>query len=103
VRLSTSKWTASSDSRRSRGSCAATRSRGLDRDAGVTGDEHDAPVCTRFDHGSGADADRRVDRLRAGVEQIERPDVDGATGQIDSAWARTFRCARDIIGPGRDL
>ena len=37
-----------------------------------------------LDPGVRAQADRRIQRLRAGVKEIERPDVDGAAGQINS-------------------
>ena len=33
-------------------------------------------------------ADRGVDRLRAGMEEIQRPDVDGAAGEIDARRRR---------------
>ena len=39
-----------------------------------------------------AEADGRVQRLRAIVKEIERPDVDGAAGEIDSC-----RCGRSDV------
>ena len=41
--------------------------------------------------GAGAQADRRVQGLRAGVKEIERPDVDGAAGEIDAGRRRSRR------------
>ena len=50
-----------------------------------------APVGARLDPGVRAEADGGVERRRAVVEQIERPDVDGAAGQIDAGRSRSRR------------
>ena len=55
---------------------------------GVFRHQLDALVGPRLDPGARPEADRRVERLRAGVKEIERPDVDGAAGQIDSCRSR---------------
>ena len=51
--------------------------------AGVVGDEHDAVVAARGQRAVRAQAERRVDRLRAFVKEVERPDVERAAGEID--------------------
>src|SRR5688500_5298334 len=55
---------------------------------GVFRHQLDALVGPRFDPDVRPQADRRVERLRAVVEEIQRPDVDGATSQIDSCRRR---------------
>ena len=44
-----------------------------------------------------AQADGGIERLRAGMEQIERPDVDGAAGQIDPRRRRSRDAHGHII------
>ena len=56
---------------------------GLDALAGVVRDERDAVVAARRQRAVRAQADRRVDRLRAIVKEIERPDVVRAAREID--------------------
>ena len=56
---------------------------GLDLFVGVLGDEPQRVIASRGQPAMRADADRRVDRLRAVVKQIERPDVEGAAREID--------------------
>ena len=51
---------------------------------GVLRDELDALVGPRLDPRARPQADRRVERLRAGMKQVKGPDVDGAAGQINS-------------------
>jgi hypothetical protein len=55
----------------------------LDGSMGVDGSERNGAIVARFDVRVGAQADRRIQRERAIVKQVERPDVDGATGEID--------------------
>ena len=45
----------------------------------------------------GAQADGGIERLRAVVKQIERPDVDGAARQIDSRRSRSRDTHAHII------
>ena len=49
----------------------------------VDGSERDGAIVARFDVRVGAEADGRIQRERAIVKQVERPDVDGATRKID--------------------
>ena len=54
-----------------------------------------AAVGSRLDLGVRAQADRRVQRRGAVVEEIERPDVDGAAREIDAGRrGRTMRTDR---------
>jgi hypothetical protein len=53
---------------------------------GVEGAQLDSTVVARGDLGVRAQADRRVQRRRAVVEQVQRPDVDGAAGEVDPGW-----------------
>ena len=62
---------------------------GFDDGAGVERLDGDPRVGSRLDLRARAKADRGVERLRAGMKEIERPDVDGASGQIDAR-----RCGR---------
>ena len=62
---------------RTNGRRATVRSVSIDRSS-------TAAVRARFDLDVRAQADRRVQRRRAVVEEIQRPDVDGAAGQIDA-------------------
>ncbi len=55
---------------------------------GVLRNEDDAVVPARGQRAVGPEADCGVDRLCMVVEQIERPDVVGATGQIDAGRRR---------------
>ena len=62
--------------------------REVDPSVGVFGDQLNAIVGTRFDPRMGAQADRDVQRLRPRVKEIQRPDVYGATRQINSCRSR---------------
>jgi hypothetical protein len=55
---------------------------------GVDRSELDTPVRSRFQLRVGAQADRHVHRRRAVVEEIQRPDVNGAARQIDAGRRR---------------
>ena len=57
---------------------------GADRAIGVERSQLDRAVVARGDLGVRAQADRRVQRRRAFVEEVQRPDVDGAAGEVDS-------------------
>jgi hypothetical protein len=50
--------------------------------------QDDARIATRLDAGARAQADRRVERLCTRMKQVERPDVDGATREIDAGRRR---------------
>src|SRR2546425_2365112 len=63
----------------------------------VLGTDDDALVAARFDARTGAEADGRVERLRAGMEQIQGPDVDGPTCQVDARWRRGVDVHSGII------
>ena len=67
---------------------------GFDRDAGVLGADDDARVGRGSIRARGAQADRGVERLRAGMEEVERPDVDRAARQIDARRRRRLDDAR---------
>jgi hypothetical protein len=56
----------------------------------------DALVRPLLNPGVRPEADRRVERLRARVKEIEGPDVDGAAGQINSCRSRR-RYTHDAI------
>jgi hypothetical protein len=56
--------------------------------AGILGDDDEAAVGPRAQVAAGAQADRRVQRLRAFVEEVERPDVERAAGEIDPCRRR---------------
>ena len=47
------------------------------------GHQLDAVIRPLLDPGTGPEADGGIERLRAGMKEIERPDVDGSAGQID--------------------
>jgi len=57
---------------------------GADRAIGIERSQLDRAVVARGDLGVRAQADRRVQRRRAFVEEVQRPDVDGAAGKIDA-------------------
>ena len=52
--------------------------------AGILRDELDPIVRPRVNLRVGAQTDGGVERLRAVMKEIERPDVDGAAGEVDS-------------------
>ena len=56
--------------------------------AGVFRDDDHAPIRPVAKIAARAQVDRSVERLGPLVEEIERPDVDGASRQIDSRWRR---------------
>ena len=60
---------------------------GLHPVAGVFRDDHDPPVLAGLDRAARPQADRRIQRLRAVVKEIERPDIEGPARQIDSRWS----------------
>ena len=78
------KWTSSDSSRSSRRSRSSRQSVRFDGDAGVFGADDDAVVRTRLDACPSTQADRGVERLGAGMKEVERPDVDRAAREIDS-------------------
>ena len=49
--------------------------------------EDDSLVSACFDPHARAQRQREVDRSRAGMKKIKRPDVDGAARQIDTSWS----------------
>ena len=64
----------------------------LDAPPGVVGDDRDAPIGARRIVQRRAQADRGVERLRALVEEIERPDVERAAREIDARGRRSTTC-----------
>lgn len=52
--------------------------------ARIDGPELDDSVGSGLDRGMCSQTDRGIQRQCAFVEQIERPDVDGAAGEVDS-------------------
>src|SRR5674536_87214 len=64
--------------------------RDLDLSPGVDGVDPDTAIVARVDLGAGQQADRDVQRLRAVVEQVERPDVHGAAGEVDAGRSGRF-------------
>ena len=95
VRPRTPKWWAR---RPSSGSVGSVRRSSPGRQqhlaCGVFGHEGDAIVGPALEAHVGAKADRGVQCLCAGVEQVERPDVDGAAGEINPCRRRR----RDVHG-----
>src|SRR5687768_12435053 len=67
----------------------------LDGDPGIERSDHDPAVTPLFDLRAGADTDRGVQRLRGGMKEIKRPDVDGAPGKIDSRRGRSLEAAHE--------
>ena len=67
---------------------------------GVFRDELDAFVGPRLDPRVGAHADGHVQRLRAGMEEIDRPDVDRAARQVDAGGRGRRDSHGAIIIPG---
>jgi hypothetical protein len=55
----------------------------VDAPAGVVRDDRDPAIGSRLNRAPRPQADRRVDRLRIVVKEIKRPDVEGASGQVD--------------------
>ncbi len=47
--------------------------------------QDNAPVCPRLHHATGVAIDGEIHRDRAGMIQIQRPDIDSAAGHIDAA------------------
>ncbi len=68
---------------------AVERRAGPDDDAEVVGDQQHAVVVAGVEADVRAQADRGVDRLRAGMEEIQRPDVDGPAGEIHARRRRS--------------
>jgi hypothetical protein len=58
----------------------------VDGAARVLGTNDNAPVVARMNGGTSTEADCGIDRLRPVVKQVQRPDVDGATGEVDTRW-----------------
>ena len=59
-----------------------------DTPSGVLRDDLNRPIVSGRELDMSAEADGRVERLRAVMEEIKGPDVDGAAGQIDSRRSR---------------
>ena len=93
------KWASSDNSRSSRLSRERPPVVGFDRGASVHGVEHDAVVGPALDQRVRAQADRDVDRLSVGMEEIERPDVEGAARQIDASRRGSRYAHHGIIEP----
>ena len=63
----------------------------------VLGADDDALIAARLDARTGPEADGGVDRLRAGMEQIQGPDVDGPPCQVDARGRRGVNLHSGII------
>ena len=84
--------------------CRAARSSARPRPlAGVLRDERDAPSSARGERAVRAQADRGVDRLRAGRERDRAARCRRCRRRDRSAWARTSRCARAHYNGGADV
>jgi hypothetical protein len=70
---------------------------GADGAIGVDRAQLDASIRSWLELRVRAQADRRVDRRRAVVKEIERPDVDGAARQIDAGRRRRNDAHTGII------
>ncbi len=62
--------------------------RDVDAPSGVAGDDREAAPVSRLDHAPRAEADRRIDGLRAIVKEIQGPDIERATRQVDTSGSR---------------
>ena len=71
----------------------------FDRDARVFGVDDDAGVGAGLERRAGPEADGGVDRLRAGVKQVERPDVQRAAREIDAGGRGGLDSHLGIIEP----
>jgi hypothetical protein len=69
----------------------------LHRALRVFGSNHDPMIGAGVDASAGAKADGGVDRLRAGMEEIQRPDVDRAARQVDARRRRGLDMHAGII------
>ena len=54
----------------------------LDQNLSISRFQDDVPVTARFDAHARAQRKREIDGRRAGMKQIQRPDVNGAARQI---------------------
>src|SRR5438128_314517 len=63
---------------------------GFDADATIARRQSDAIVVAGFNAHTRAQRQGEVDRGRTGMKKIERPDIDGAAGEIDAGWGRRF-------------
>src|SRR5688572_2474987 len=71
---------------------------GFDGDTSVDRCNDDPVVISRRDSGARTEADRRVNRLRARVKEIERPDVERASREIDAGGSGGLDRHPRIIG-----
>ena len=58
---------------------------GFDRYARVIGMDDNSGVGSCLDRRACPEVDRDVDRLRAGMKEVERPDVQRAAGEVDAS------------------
>src|SRR5262245_4784620 len=63
---------------------------GFDGDTGVFRANDDSLIGARFNAGARSQADRGIERLRAGMKEIERPDVDRTARKIDASRRRSL-------------
>ena len=61
----------------------------------------EAAIVARLNRTPRAEADGRVERLRAFVEQVERPDVERPAGQINPRWRGGLDMHGEIIAAMR--
>src|SRR5215203_2538098 len=62
----------------------------LDSRSRVLREDRDPLIGARTNRTPGPQADRRVQRLRALVEQVQRPDVERSAREVDACWCRRF-------------
>lgn len=63
--------------------------------AGVAIDENDAAVGAGFEQAAGQAGDGQVERERAGMKQVERPDVECAAGQVNPSGSGSVQSHRE--------
>src|ERR1019366_8966026 len=60
---------------------------------GVLRSQNDFPSAARSDFATGQDVESNVYAHRAGMEKVQRPDVECPSGQIGAAW----RCGNNLV------
>ena len=64
--------------------------RRFDPHAAVARFENDSLVVKGFDAGARAQRQGEIDGRCAGVKKVERPDINGAAGEVGASWCRRF-------------
>ena len=68
--------------------------------AGILGHDPQAAIRAGRHRADGALPDGRVHRLRAGVKEVQGPDIEGASGEIDAGRGRSVHLHARIIIAG---